>query len=117
VRKVIIAGGRDYVPTKGHTREIAKILKALRVPWDQIEIVSGGARGADAFGEKLAKNVGMQLKVFPANWEKYGRGAGHIRNKEMAKYAEILIALPGGRGTANMIETALDEFLNVYILD
>ena len=73
-----------------------------------IEIVSGGARGADALGERYAKDRGYKLRVFPADWNKYGKRAGYLRNVQMAEYADALIAFWDGksRGTANMIAEA-----------
>lgn len=70
------------------------------------EIVSGTARGMDIMGEYLAEKRGLKVSKFPANWTKFGRGAGHIRNKEMALYADIAIILWDGksRGAKNMAE-------------
>lgn len=49
-------------------------------------IVSGGAKGADSLAERYAREKGFKLKVFPAQWDKYGKSAGYIRNKEMHEY-------------------------------
>lgn len=51
-----------------------------------IVIISGGARGADSLAERYAKEKGLMLKVFPADWSLYGKRAGFIRNKEMVEY-------------------------------
>ena len=51
-----------------------------------VVIISGGAKGADSLAEKYAKENNLQLKVFPADWETYGKSAGYIRNEEMHKY-------------------------------
>lgn len=51
-----------------------------------IVIVSGGAKGADALAEQYAKEHGYQLRIFPAHWDKYGKKAGMIRNKEMHSF-------------------------------
>lgn len=77
------------------------------------EVVSGCARGADAGGEAWAKQRGVPVKYFPADWDKYGRSAGPRRNQQMAEYAEALIAFPGGRGTANMVNQATERGLKV----
>lgn len=70
------------------------------------EIVSGAARGADVLGIQYAMNNNIAYKLFPADWVKNGRAAGPIRNREMAQYAECLIAVWDGKskGTKNMIE-------------
>ena len=77
-------------------------------PWSGkiTEIVSGGARGIDAMGERFANEMGLDLTKFPADWDIYGSFAGHKRNKEMAEYTDIALILWDGksRGTKNMIE-------------
>jgi cysteine synthase len=56
-------------------------------------IVSGGCpKGGDRFAELIAKRTGVSIKIFPADWEKYGRGAGFIRNTDIARESDILIA-------------------------
>ena len=74
---------------------------------DKVIVVSGTANGADKLGEVWATHRLLEIKRFPANWEKYGRGAGHIRNSEMADYADALICFWDGisKGSENMIQT------------
>ncbi len=109
--KVIIAGGRTVTDYKIAEQAI------YESGFDITEVVSGGARGADRCGELFAQHGGLGLKVFPANWDKFGRGAGHIRNEEMAKYADALIAIWDGesKGTKNMIERATKLGLQVFV--
>lgn len=111
--KVIIAGSREYHDYHHLSMACDFILKELSdVP---IEIVSGGAPGADTLGEKYAYERGYSITRFPADWEVYGRAAGPIRNREMAEYADALIAFPVGKspGTRNMIKQARELELNV----
>ena len=70
------------------------------------EIVSGAARGADILGERYGIEHNIPIKRFPADWGKYGKGAGFIRNEQMGNYADYLIAFWDGksRGTFHMIE-------------
>lgn len=72
------------------------------------EIVSGTAQGIDRFGELFGIQNNIPVKRFPADWCKFGKSAGPIRNQQMAEYADALIAFWDGesRGTKNMIETA-----------
>lgn len=81
------------------------------------EVVSGGAKGADKNGEKWAKRCGIPCKVFPADWEKYGKKAGYLRNYHMAQYANALLAIWDGqsKGTKNMIDEAKRKGLSVYV--
>ena len=56
-------------------------------------IVSGGARGVDKLGEQIADEQHIPVTKFLADWDNYGKGAGFIRNEEMAKYADELLAV------------------------
>lgn len=109
--KVIIAGGRDI--TNYELVEAAY----LKSNFKATEIVSGGARGADYLGELFAKHNNIPIKVFPADWDTYGKRAGFLRNLEMAKYADALIALWDGssKGTQHMITQATKHNLKVYV--
>ncbi len=87
----------------------------LNVP----EIVSGHAKGVDIIGEKIAKNHNLKVTIFPADWNKYGKRAGYLRNEQMADYADALIAIWDGKskGTKHMIDIAKRKGLKVYIHD
>ena len=101
--KTIIAGCRNY-QNYDHVREVL----TRWILMDEItEIVSGGAHGVDYLGERFATEFSIPVKRFPADWNKHGKSAGPIRNREMAEYADQLIAFWDGksRGTKNMIET------------
>ena len=82
-----------------------------------LKIIQGGALGADFLGKQAAATVGVPSKEFPANWDKYGKTAGVIRNKLMAQNADMLCAYWNGRsrGTKNMIDTALKQGLEVHV--
>lgn len=110
--KVIIAGGRDFNDAAALNVAIARAEKqGIRIT----EVVSGRARGADALGETWARAHGIPIKPFPADWNRFGNAAGPRRNTDMADYAEALIALPGGRGTRDMIAKARSRGLLVHI--
>ena len=99
--KLIIAGGRDF--TQGYI--VYKVLYGLDN--DIIdEVVCGDAKGADTLGAEWAYLHSIPVKHFPADWDKYGKAAGYIRNAEMAEYGDILIAFWDGKshGTMNMIK-------------
>jgi len=98
--KVIIAGSRDIT-------DMNLLLCALDIyPIDITEVVSGGANGVDRLGEEWAKEHNVPLTIFPAEWDKYGKIAGPIRNGNMAFYADALVAIWDGksRGTKNMVD-------------
>jgi len=96
--KVIIAGGRDYIQTEEDYKAIEELLIKNKVT----EVVSGGAKGADEFGEMLANRLEIPITQFLPDWDKFGKRAGPFRNHVMAKYADAVILLPGGRGTDSM---------------
>lgn len=85
---------------------------------DITELVSGTAKGADEMGEWWATKNGISIKRFPADWSRYGKGAGYIRNKEMAQYADGLFAFWDGKskGTGHMIDLAKKHDLHVEII-
>lgn len=110
--KTIIAGSR--------TASIKDVITALELcPFtaEITEVVSGCARGADSYGEMLAEEFDVPVKKFPAEWKKYDRGAGHIRNSQMAEYADALVAVWDGKstGTKDMISKAEKRGLKVFI--
>lgn len=69
-------------------------------------------------GERYARERGFQLRRFPADWEQYGKSAGHIRNAKMADNADALIAFWDGesKGTKNMIDNARRKGLAVRVI-
>lgn len=109
--KVIIAGGRDFDDYPLMKRKL-DLLFSLVTP---DEIVSGAAKGADTLGERYAKEHNIPLTLFKADWEQYKKAAGHIRNAEMAEYADTLVAFFDGssRGTKNMLDVAAKKGLNI----
>ena len=84
---------------------------------DISEIVSGTARGADSLGERYAAQNNIKLTQFPADWNKHGKKAGYLRNKEMAEYGDCLVAFWDGesKGTKLMIDLARKNNLDVRV--
>lgn len=81
------------------------------------EVVSGKANGIDKLGEQFAHDLNIPVKYFPADWNTHGKSAGYIRNTEMAKYADQLIAIWDNisPGTKHMINIAKQYNLNTYM--
>lgn len=113
MKKVIIAGSRTFIDYELLKNECDKIIKG-----EGVEIVSGIAQGADRLGLQYAKEKSLSVKKFPANWDLHGISAGHIRNAEMADYADTLIAFWDGvsRGTEGMIDVAKKRGLEVFVI-
>src|SRR5262245_15599194 len=109
--RTIIAGSRCIT----NCLDLMDALDGCR--FDISEVVSGGAEGADKLGERYAKDAGLKLTVVPADWKTYGKSAGPIRNRQMAEYAQALIALwdEESAGTRNMIEEARKRGLLVHV--
>ena len=106
--KVIIAGTRDFNDYAFLKKNVDYFLQGINPNNEEIEIVSGNARGADKLGERYAKEHNLPVKLFSANWDKYGKRAGYLRNQEMADYANMLIAFwdRKSKGTNHMINIA-----------
>lgn len=108
---VVVAGGREYENYPELSQKLDQIISQLNIPERMsVNIVSGGARGADTLAEKYAQERGLGLQVFPANWNEKGLSAGTLRNTQMAKEGDALVAFPGGTGTENMIQQMTQDF-------
>ena len=97
--KLIIAGSRDL-------DVLPETIEGLIPHFDLApsEIVCGGATGVDWSGHQWAVRHNRKIKMFLADWSKFGKMAGPIRNKQMAEYADELLLIWDGksRGSANM---------------
>lgn len=114
--KIVIAGSRYFEDYKIIREYVLDCLKQENVS-TPICILSGGCRGADTCGERFAKEMGFQLKLFPAEWNKYKRAAGPIRNKVMVQEADVIICFwdKKSKGTKSLIDFAIKEGKKVYI--
>lgn len=101
---VAIVGSREF-PDLDVVREYVR-----RLP-EEVEVVSGGARGVDTAAEEEAHDRQMPVKVFPAEWDKHGKGAGFIRNRDIVKAADFVVAFWDGesRGTRHTIREAVRQ--------
>ena len=104
-KRVVIAGCRNYNNYSEAKAFIDLCLSDIRRE-NNIVIISGGARGADALGERYAKENGFKVEKYPADWDTYGKSAGPRRNMQMAEKCDCAICFWDGksRGTASMIE-------------
>ena len=116
--KVIIAGSRGFSNYKLLREQCNKFLREKRKA-NNIIIVSGHARGADALGEKYAQDEGFALEIYPAQWKKLGKQAGYRRNEQMAEVADALIAFWDGssKGTKHMIDIMNEKNLLVRVVE
>lgn len=116
--RLIIAGGRDFTNAEAafsYIRAWSGIFRNWKS--EEVEIVCGGATGADAIGREYARRKGLTVMVFKPDWNEHGKAAGPIRNAQMAEYGTHLLAFWDGesRGTGSMIRQALDRGLPVAV--
>ena len=78
----MIVGSRGYTDYASFKAKC----DALLADKTDIEIVSGGCSGADALAERYAHSHGYPLQIFSADWSRYGKRAGYVRNREMHAY-------------------------------
>ena len=110
--KTIIAGSR-------HLNSINHVIEAVNLSKFKIaEVICGEARGPDTQGKNWAFIHDIPVKSFPADWEKYGKRAGYLRNEEMAKYGEALILIWDGesKGSEHMLNLAKKYDLKIFVL-
>lgn len=108
----LICGGRDFTDSLGFADVMSSIVSAYGFP---DRVIHGAARGADTLAGEWAKRHALNVTAFPADWNRDGRAAGPIRNQKMLTVGkpQIVIAFPGGRGTADMIRRAKNAGLTV----
>lgn len=115
INVVLVCGGRNYLDSQKVNETLDKIHAEKRIDL----IVSGGAQGADSIAEHWAKWSEVDCLRIPAQWKKYGKAAGPIRNAKMCFIAEpnLVVAFPGGSGTANMISVAKAANVEVMVVE
>ena len=118
--KVIIAGTRYKDKVKKIPFDDYKLVvdAVQRCGFEITEVVSGTAIGVDSLGEKYARVNDIPTERKPADWNKHGRAAGPIRNREMAKYADAAVIVWDGEsnGTRNMINEMIRYNKPYYII-
>jgi hypothetical protein len=109
----IVCGGRDYIDDRNMRNVLSRLVVELEIDC----IVTGDARGADMIAHELALEAEMLAPIEPADWERHGKAAGPKRNQLMLdKYpVSIVIAFPGGRGTADMVRRAVAAGLALVV--
>lgn len=116
--KLAIIGSRDFNDYKllndvvyqhyGETRIRQDLYGRVDTIYSFNEIISGGARGADLLGAKFAKEKNIKLTEFIPDWDKHGKAAGFIRNEDIIKNCDEVLAFWDGisRGTGNSLSIA-----------
>lgn len=114
MKKVAIIGSRTFTNYRICKEVIENIVEDSK-----IMIVSGGAKGADALGEKFADENNLMKLIFKPDWEKFGKSAGFKRNTQIIENSDIVIAFWDyeSKGTKNSIDTAKKLKKDLYIID
>ena len=114
--KLIIAGSRS-IKSYDDVRQAVIESGWWKEYKHDIEVVSGTATGVDKLGEMFAERNGLLCTRFPADWDTHGKKAGHLRNCEMGRYADGLVAVWDGRsrGTDHMIRYMRSLQKDVYV--
>lgn len=129
---LLICGSRDYGKVKQEREAIFRALDALC--WSRewilspdedgnwlpnVRVISGKAPGVDTAAIDWAINSWCDFQEYPADWDKHGKAAGPIRNKQMIDEGkpDYVIAFKGGKGTANMIKQAKEAGIPVIEID
>lgn len=116
--RILVTGSRKF----SKTSEMLKIFKSIAYAAANMDVtlIHGNASGADRIAGKLAQDLGWKVEVYPADWEKYGRKAGPIRNQEMVNSgANICLAFPVGesKGTRHCISAAQKAGINTIVIE
>ena len=121
--RVLVTGGRDYADYEFVRNTLDQIMHdrgccgecgVIDSP-DPVIVIHGGAKGADSLADQWAVVNWLQIKEFKADWNRYGRVAGPIRNQQMIDEGkpDLVVAFPGGEGTANMVKLAKKHGIEV----
>ena len=129
--KVSVTGSRTWPATREEWEELddqgkldqtSRTVRLINEFIDQMPadttVISGGAQGPDTIAETRAIERGLAFTLFPAEWKKYGKGAGFKRNKDIARYADECLVFWDGEssGTKNFIRHAFDMRRPLYII-
>ena len=106
--RVVVTGGRDFTDREW----VEQILQC----WPITELIHGGARGADALCAQYALRNRLKVREFLPDWERHGRSAGPIRNRQMLdEQPDAVIAFPGGRGTQDLVRAARERGIQIIV--
>ncbi len=108
---VLVTGGRDY----DDARAVSRALTAAWYSCDGMRVIHGAARGADTLADEWCTANNVSVTQYPADWKQHGKAAGMIRNVEMLERGkpDLVIAFPGGRGTAGCVREARKRGIEV----
>jgi len=113
--KLAVIGSRDF----NDYNLIKEVLDFFISNYEKVTIVSGGARGADKLSERYAKENELDTDIYPADWEKHGKGAGYIRNQTIWDNSDIGIAFWDGKskGTEHSFKISKKQSKDLHVFN
>ena len=114
LKKILVCGGRDY----NDRDRVFDELNILRMD-GPVAIINGDAKGADQISYEWAEITISPVVLHPPKWHEHGKKAGVLRNQEMLDMwdPDIVLAFPGGKGTADMVKRSKDQGYEVKEID
>lgn len=118
--RVLVCGSRHFNDQELLNKTLFEITKLDEV-YNHGTVIHGNAKGADTLGALWGYRMGWKVEAYPADWDKYGKGAGHIRNKQMLDEGkpDLVVAFMAkdSRGTKNMVDQATKAGVEVKIIN
>jgi hypothetical protein len=114
--RILVCGGREFNDSELLWSELDKIVQSVGT---LSTIISGMARGADTLAVDYALANSLPIRKYPADWDRHGKAAGFIRNQQMLDEGnpDLVVAFPGGRGTADMVRRARKAGVEVRVVE
>lgn len=110
---VLVCGGRSFADYGIVMATLSELLREH----SNMEIMHGAASGADSLAQAWAVESRVRATKFPADWKRYGKMAGSVRNQAMLSAGpDLVVAFPGGVGTADMCRRARDAGVKVMVV-
>ena len=119
VKRILVTGSRNFDDIPALAQALDRVRAAARKKFGtEIRIIHGGARGADSLAAEWARRRGVEFDEYRADWDKHGKRAGFIRNRQMLDEGkpDMVVAFPVGesRGTRGMMKIAGEAGVTVY---
>lgn len=117
--RVLVCGGRDYGKLQHEKLHLLAEMAALHAKHRFALVIEGGAAGADTGARLFGEIAGVPIQTFKADWLRYGKRAGPIRNQQMLDEGrpDMVVAFPGGAGTADMVRRARSAGIEVFLVE
>ncbi len=108
---MLVCGGREFYDADFLFDKLDSVHEITPIKL----IIEGGANGADSLAREWAKSREVEYDEYMAQWKKFGKAAGRMRNEQMLveAFPDVVIAFDGGNGTAHMKRIAREAQIKV----